>query len=122
LREGTRVSDEVTLGNFIEIVRSKIGAKVFAKHFSYLGDATIGKGVNIGAGSVTANFNGRSKYPTTIKDNAMIGSDTIMVAPVKVGKNTFTGAGAVILKDVPDNSKAVGVPARILKKSIPRPK
>ncbi|MDO8662209.1 MAG: NTP transferase domain-containing protein [Candidatus Omnitrophota bacterium] len=116
LREGTRVADEATLGNFVETIRSKIGAKVFAKHFSYLGDASVGRKVNIGAGTVTANFDGRNKHSTVIKDNAMIGSDTILVAPVKIGKGAFTGAGAVVLNDVPENRKAVGVPARILKK------
>ncbi len=116
LREGTRVENEATLGNFVETIRSKIGAKVFAKHFSYLGDTRVGSKVNIGAGTVTANFDGRNKHSTVIKDNAMIGSDTILVAPVKVGKGAFTGAGSVILNDVPDNRKAVGVPARILKK------
>ncbi|MFA5096259.1 MAG: NTP transferase domain-containing protein [Candidatus Omnitrophota bacterium] len=115
LREGTRVSDGTTLGNFIETVRSTIGAKVFAKHFSYLGDASIGRGANIGAGTVVANFNGRSKNHTVIKDNAMIGSDTILVAPIKVGRGAVTGAGAVVLRDIPDHQKAVGVPARILK-------
>ena len=121
LREGTRVSDEATLGNFVETIRTKIGAKVFAKHFSYLGDAFVGSKVNIGAGTVTANFDGRNKHSTVIKDNALIGSDTILVAPVKIGKGAFTGAGSVILKDVPDHQKAVGVPARILKERIPRP-
>jgi len=116
LREGSRVSDDVTLGNFVEIVRSKIGAKTFAKHFSYIGDTSVGRSVNIGAGTVTANFDGRSKHSTVIKDNAMIGSDTILVAPVVVGRASVTGAGSVVLKNIPDNKKAVGVPARILKK------
>jgi len=122
LREGTQVSDGATLGNFVETIRTKIGAKVFAKHFSYLGDASVGNKVNIGAGTVTANFDGRNKHSTVIKDNALIGSDTILVAPVKIGKGSLTGAGSVVLRDVPDNQKAVGVPARILKEIIPRPK
>ncbi|MFH0855345.1 MAG: NTP transferase domain-containing protein [Candidatus Omnitrophota bacterium] len=115
LREGTRVSDDVTLGNFIEVIRSKIGAKVFAKHFSYIGDTSVGVGANIGAGTVTANFDGRFKHRTVIKDKALIGSDTILVAPVKVGKGAMTGAGSVIINNVPDGRKAAGVPARILK-------
>ena len=115
LREGTKVSDDVTLGNFIETTRTNIGAKTFIKHFSYIGDTVIGAGVNIGAGTVTANFDGRSKHTTVIKDNALIGSDTVLVAPVKVGKGSLTGAGSVIIKNIPDNRKAVGVPARILK-------
>ena len=114
LREGTRVLDNVTFGNFIETVRSKIGVKTFIKHFSYIGDTLVGKNVNIGAGCVTANFDGRSKHSTVIKDNALIGSDTVLVAPVVVGKGALTGAGSVVLKNIPDNKKAVGVPARIL--------
>ncbi|MFA5063733.1 MAG: NTP transferase domain-containing protein [Candidatus Omnitrophota bacterium] len=116
LREGARVSDDVTLGNFVELVRSKIGAKVFAKHFSYIGDTSVGAGANIGAGAVTANFDGRSKHRTVIKDNAFIGSDTVLIAPVKIGKGAMTGAGSVVLRDIPDNQKAVGVPAKILGK------
>ena len=115
LREGTDLADNVTLGNFIETTRTNIGAKTFIKHFSYIGDTVIGAGVNIGAGTVTANFDGRSKHTTVIKDNALIGSDTVLVAPVKVGKGSLTGAGSVIIKNIPDNRKAVGVPARILK-------
>jgi len=115
LREGTRVLDDVTLGNFIETTRTKIGAKTFIKHFSYIGDSSVGSNVNIGAGTVTANFDGRHKHSTVIKDNAMIGSDTILVAPVEIGKGALTGAGSVVIRDVPDNKKAVGVPARILK-------
>jgi len=116
LRSGSRLSDEVTAGNFLEVVRAKIGANTFVKHFSYLGDSVIGAGVNIGAGTITANFDGLNKRETVIKDKAMIGSDTILVAPVKVGKQAITGAGSVIINNVPDKRIAVGVPARILKK------
>jgi len=115
LREGTKVSDDVILGNFIETNRTAIGAKTLIKHFSYIGDAVLGTGVNIGAGTVTANFDGRSKHNTVIKDNALIGSDTVLVAPVTVGRGALTGAGSVVIKNIPDNRKAVGVPARILK-------
>lgn len=116
LRGGTQLSDDVTLGNFIETTRTKIGAKVFAKHFSYIGDTQLGARVNIGAGTVTANFDGRNKHNTIIKDDAMIGSDTILVAPVVVGKSVKTGAGAVVIRNIPDNKIAVGVPARIIDK------
>ncbi|MDD2680168.1 MAG: NTP transferase domain-containing protein [Candidatus Omnitrophica bacterium] len=115
LREGTRVADDVTVGNFTETTRARIGAKTLIKHFSYIGDAAVGARVNIGAGTVTANFDGRSKHTTVIKDRALIGSDTVLVAPVKVGRGALTGAGSVIIKNIPDNKKAVGVPARILK-------
>ncbi len=116
LRQGTRLLDDVTLGNFIETTRTKIGSQTFAKHFSYLGDAHIGAKVNIGAGTVIANFDGCNKHNTVIKDNALIGSDTVLIAPVEVGRHAVTGAGSVVLKNIPDNQKAVGVPARILKK------
>jgi len=115
LREGTHLAEDVTLGNFIETARTKIGVNVFAKHFSYIGDTQLGARVNIGAGTVTANFDGRNKHRTIIKDDCMIGSDTILVAPVVVGKSVKTGAGAVVINNIPDNKIAVGVPARILR-------
>jgi len=116
LREGVGLGDDVTAGNFIEMVRSRIGSKTFVKHFSYLGDSSVGSGVNIGAGTVTANFDGKNKNYTVIKDNANIGSDTIIVAPAKIGKSASTGAGAVVTRNVPDKAVVVGVPARILRK------
>jgi bifunctional UDP-N-acetylglucosamine pyrophosphorylase / glucosamine-1-phosphate N-acetyltransferase len=112
LREGTELGDEVVAGNFIETVRAKIADKSWARHFSYLGDARIGRSVNIGAGTVTANFNGKDKNTTIIKDKAFIGSDTILIAPVKVERSAVTGAGAVVTRDVPENSVVAGVPAR----------
>jgi len=116
LREGTEFSDEVVVGNFMETVRTKIGKKTWAKHFCYLGDASIGRCVNIGAGTVTANFDGKKKNVTVIKDKAFIGSDTVLVAPVKVGRSAVTGAGSAVIRDVPDKTVVVGVPARVLKK------
>jgi bifunctional UDP-N-acetylglucosamine pyrophosphorylase/glucosamine-1-phosphate N-acetyltransferase len=114
LREGTLLEDNVEVGNFLEIVRSKIGARTLAKHFSYLGDARIGSRVNIGAGTVTANFDGKKKNVTVIKDRALIGSDTVLVAPVKIGKRAVTGAGCVVTKnkDVANGTVVVGVPAK----------
>jgi len=116
LRDGVRLGDDVTAGNFIEMVRSRIGNKTFVKHFSYLGDSSVGANVNIGAGTVTANFDGKNKNYTLIQDNVKIGSDTIIVAPVKIGKFAITGAGAVVTKNIPDKAVVVGVPAKILKK------
>ncbi len=116
LREGVRLGDDVTAGNFIEMVRSRVGNKTFVKHFSYLGDSSVGANVNIGAGTVTANFDGKNKNYTLIKDNVNIGSDTVIVAPVKIGKFAITGAGAVVTRDIPDKAVVVGVPARILRK------
>ncbi len=116
LREDVELKDNVRVGNFIEVVRSKIGAKTFVKHFSYIGDSSVGSSVNIGAGTVTANFDGLKKNFTVIEDNVSIGSDTVIVAPAKIGKFAVTGAGSVITKNIPPRTVAVGVPARILKK------
>jgi bifunctional UDP-N-acetylglucosamine pyrophosphorylase/glucosamine-1-phosphate N-acetyltransferase len=84
-------------------------------HFSYAGDATIGEHVNIGAGAITCNYDGEKKSRTVIGDNAFIGSDTMLVAPVTIGKNARTGAGAVVTKDVPPDTLAVGAPARVIR-------
>ncbi len=118
LRDGTRIEDGSTVGNFLEIVRSKIGSNTLAKHFGYIGDTHIGKNVNIGAGTVTANFNGKQKNTIIIKDKAFIGSDTVLIAPVKIGKGSVTGAGCVVAKNknVADGAIVVGIPARPLRK------
>jgi bifunctional UDP-N-acetylglucosamine pyrophosphorylase/glucosamine-1-phosphate N-acetyltransferase len=117
LREQTRLADSVTLGNFIEVTRSTISSESFVKHFGYIGDARIGRAVNIGAGVVTANFDGRTKHTTVIGDRAFIGSDTVLVAPVVVGRHAKTGAGSVVVANqrVPDGATVVGIPARALK-------
>lgn len=115
IRKGSIVENGCEVGNFAEIVRSRIGKGTKVKHFSYLGDATVGQKVNIGAGTVTANFDGVNKWPTQIGDESQIGANTSFVAPVKLGKRVKTGAGAVILEDLPDDVTAVGVPARVVK-------
>jgi bifunctional UDP-N-acetylglucosamine pyrophosphorylase/glucosamine-1-phosphate N-acetyltransferase len=116
LRSHTKISDGVQVGNFTEINRTKIGQGTVMKHFGYLGDATVGNRVNIGAGTVTANYDGKKKYPTSIKDCAFIGSDTVLIAPIKVGKAAITAAGCVVTKNknVPDKTVVAGVPAKIL--------
>jgi len=118
LRSGTVLEDEIEIGNFVEVVRSKVKAKSKAKHLTYLGDCLVGREVNIGCGTITANFDGKNKNRTTIGDKARVGSGVIFVAPVKIGKGAVIGAGTVLLKNknVPDNAVAVGVPARILNK------
>jgi bifunctional UDP-N-acetylglucosamine pyrophosphorylase/glucosamine-1-phosphate N-acetyltransferase len=118
LRPGTVLENDVAVGNFLEIVRSRVREKTKARHFGYIGDTQIGKHVNIGAGTVTANFDGKKKNTTIIEDNVFIGSDTVLVAPVKVGKGAKTGAGSVVTKNrnIPRGAVAVGVPARLLKK------
>jgi bifunctional UDP-N-acetylglucosamine pyrophosphorylase / glucosamine-1-phosphate N-acetyltransferase len=85
-------------------------------HFSYVGDASVGKDVNIGAGTITLNYDGARKNRTEIGDGAFVGVDTMLVAPVKLGKESRTGAGSVVTKDVPDGATAVGVPARVIRR------
>lgn len=115
LREGTKIGNRVEVGNFAEISRSKIGNKTLVKHFSFLGDANIGSNVNIGAGTVTANYDGENKNVTRISDHAFIGSDSILIAPVRVGKKAVTAAGSVVPKgkSIPDGGVAMGIPANV---------
>lgn len=115
LRPGTVIGNKVEIGNFGEISRSKIDDGAIMKHFGFLGDAVVGKSVNIGAGCVTANYDGIEKNKTIIGDQAFIGSDSVLVAPVTVGSKATVGAGSVVTKGkkVPNNGLAVGVPARI---------
>ena len=116
LRPGTKIEDEAEIGNFTEVSRTQFGNGSLMKHFSFLGDAVVGSKVNIGAGTVTANYDGKNKNRTHIGNEAFIGSDSILVAPVKIGKRAMTGAGSVVTKGkvVPEGKIAVGVPARIL--------
>lgn len=115
LRPGVRLGNGVEIGNFTEVSRTRIGDKTLMKHFSFLGDALVGSDVNIGAGTITANFDGVRKSQTTIGNGAFIGSDSILIAPVKIGNKAVVGAGSVVTKGkvVPDGGMAVGVPARI---------
>jgi bifunctional UDP-N-acetylglucosamine pyrophosphorylase/glucosamine-1-phosphate N-acetyltransferase len=116
LRKGAHLAKGVHMGNFGEIKNSYLGPGTKMGHFSYIGDATIGLDVNIGAGTITCNFDGVHKYPTEIGDGAFIGSDTMLVAPVKIGEGAHTGAGAVVTHDVPPGELVAGVPARPLHK------
>ena len=119
LRPGTIVGDKVGIGNFVEIVRSSIGRETKIRHQCYIGDTIIGKNVNIGAGTIVANYDGKEKHKTVIEDNAFIGTGTILIAPVKVGRGAITGAGSVVTrnKNVPAGKTVVGIPARILDKN-----
>ena len=112
LRPGAHVGPGSHVGNFVEIKDSTLGREVKAGHFSYIGDATVGDGANIGAGAVTANYDGADKRRTAIEEDAFVGSDTVLVAPVRVGRRARTGAGAVVTRDVADGDTVVGVPAR----------
>jgi bifunctional UDP-N-acetylglucosamine pyrophosphorylase/glucosamine-1-phosphate N-acetyltransferase len=113
LRKGAHLADGVHMGNFGEVKNSALGPGVRMGHFSYIGDATIGPDANIGAGTITCNFDGVQKQETVIEEGAFIGSDTMLVAPVRVGARAKTGAGAVVTHDVPPDTTVVGVPARV---------
>ena len=116
LRKGAHLAKHVHMGNFGEVKDSYLAEGVKMGHFSYIGNATIGRNTNIGAGTITCNFDGVNKNPTEIGEDVFIGSDSMLVAPVKIGDRAKTGAGAVVTRDVPADMLAVGVPARAIKK------
>ena len=116
LRMNTILEEKATVGNFVEVKKSRLKRGTKAMHLSYLGDATIGERTNIGAGTVTCNYDGKHKHETVIEDDVKIGSDTMLVAPVRVGARSVTGAGSVVTKDVPPDSLVAGVPAKVKKK------
>ena len=122
LRMNARMEERSVVGNFVEVKKSRIGRGTKSMHLTYLGDATIGEDTNIGAGTVTCNYDGKDKHPTTIGDNVRIGSDTMLIAPVNVGDGAVTGAGSVVTEDVPPNTLVAGVPARIKRKVDEDPK
>lgn len=118
IRSGVILGNGVEVGNFVELVRTKIGAGTKVKHHTYLGDSIVGKSVNIGAGTITANYDGKAKNKTLIEDGAFIGVGAVLIAPVRIGAGALVGAGSVVSKnhDVPRFATVVGVPARIYKK------
>jgi bifunctional UDP-N-acetylglucosamine pyrophosphorylase/glucosamine-1-phosphate N-acetyltransferase len=107
LRPATTLADRVKVGDFVEIKKSTIGEGSKVPHLTYVGDATVGKGVNIGAGTITCNYDGFNKFPTVIQDNAFIGSNTNLVAPVEVGKGAVIAAGSTLTNDVPEGALGV---------------
>jgi bifunctional UDP-N-acetylglucosamine pyrophosphorylase/glucosamine-1-phosphate N-acetyltransferase len=113
LRTGAYLASGVHMGNFGEVKNAYLGPGVKMGHFSYIGDATIGQDVNVGAGTITCNFDGSRKHHTTIGDHVFIGSDTLLVAPLTIGAGARTGAGSVVTHDVPAGELVLGVPARV---------
>jgi len=116
LRGNARLEVKAKVGNFVELKKSTLGAGSKASHLTYLGDATIGENTNIGAGTITCNYDGKNKNPTTIGKNVKIGSDTMLVAPVTVGDGAVTAAGSVVIEDVEADSLVAGVPAKVKKR------
>jgi bifunctional UDP-N-acetylglucosamine pyrophosphorylase/glucosamine-1-phosphate N-acetyltransferase len=113
LRPGTRLAAGAHVGTFVEIKNSEIGEGAKVPHLSYVGDAEIGPRANIGAGNITANYDGKRKHRTIVGADARTGSNTVLVAPVELGEGAYTGAGAVVNRDVPPGALAKGVPASI---------
>ena len=115
LRPGTRLGKHVKVGNFVETKKAIFGDGAKASHLSYIGDADVGADANIGAGTITCNYDGVNKHKTTIEDGAFIGSDTQLVAPVRIGRGAYVGAGSTITKDVPPDALALSrTPQRIV--------
>ena len=108
LREGADIGNEARIGNFVEVKKSQIGKGSKVSHLSYVGDAEIGASTNIGAGTITCNYDGKDKHQTKIGDNSFVGTNSSLVAPVTIGSNAYVAAGSVITKDVPDNALGVG--------------
>ncbi len=117
MRQNCRLHDKVSIGNFVELKDSEIGSGTKISHYSYVGDSTVGTDVNIGAGTITCNFDGENKHMTRIGNNAFIGSGTMLIAPVSIGSGAKTGAGSVVTHDVNKGVTVVGNPAKILHNS-----
>lgn len=119
LRVAAQLEDGAEVGNFVEVKKSRLGPGVKAKHLSYIGDATIGARANIGAGTITANYDGKAKHHTEIGENAFVGSGTVLVAPCSMGEGSMTGAGAIVTRNtvIGEGEVYVGVPARLLDKN-----
>jgi len=121
IRPGTQLADEVHIGNFVEVKASAIGRASKANHLAYVGDATVGKGVNIGAGTITCNYDGANKHRTVIEDDVQIGSDVQLVAPVTIGRGATIGAGATITKDAPPGELTVTEKKQVTRPGWKRP-
>ena len=122
LREGSVIEDAAKVGNFVETKKTILGKGAKASHFTYLGDAEIGDNANIGAGTITCNYDGKNKHKTSVGEDSFIGTNSSLVAPVEIGKNAYVGAGSVITKDVPDNALAVGRGKQVVKEGYSKDK
>lgn len=118
LRPGTVVAPGVHIGNYVEMKNAVIGRGTAVGHFSYLGDAVVGENVNVGAGTITCNYDGVQKNRTVVGPNVFLGSDTLLIPPIEVGEGARTGAGSVVNRDVPAGATVVGVPARLIRKKV----
>jgi bifunctional UDP-N-acetylglucosamine pyrophosphorylase/glucosamine-1-phosphate N-acetyltransferase len=121
LRPGTELGEDVHVGNFVEIKNSKVAAHSKANHLAYVGDADVGSRVNIGAGAITCNYDGANKFRTIIEDEAFIGSDSQLVAPVTVGKGATIGAGTTLTKDAPAGKLTISRPKQLTIENWKRP-
>jgi bifunctional UDP-N-acetylglucosamine pyrophosphorylase/glucosamine-1-phosphate N-acetyltransferase len=115
LRPGARLGADVRIGNFVEVKEAEIGPGVRANHLSYIGDSRVGAGTNIGAGTITCNYDGQNKHVTDIGEHAFIGSNSALVAPVKIGDGAYVGSGSVITRDVPADALAIGRGRQVIK-------
>ena len=115
LREGSEIGDNAKIGNFVETKKTKLGDGAKANHLAYLGDAEIGDKTNVGAGTITCNYDGTNKHKTTIGKESFIGTNSSLVAPVNIGVGAYVGAGSVITKDVPNDALAVGRGKQVIK-------
>ncbi len=117
LRPGSKLQKDCKIGNFVEIKKSNLEENTKVNHLSYIGDCEIGKAVNIGAGTIIANYDGSNKHQTIIGENSKTGANSVLVAPVKIGNGVTIGAGSTITKDIPDNSLAIERSKQITKKN-----
>jgi bifunctional UDP-N-acetylglucosamine pyrophosphorylase/glucosamine-1-phosphate N-acetyltransferase len=122
IHPGTQLDDDVVIGNFVEVKATSVGRGSKAKHLSYLGNATIGRNVNVGAGTITCNYDGARKHPTVIEDDVHIGSDVQLIAPITVGKGATIGAGATLTKDVPPGGLTLTEKRQVTRPQWERPR
>ena len=117
LRPGSDIGDNCRIGNFVEVKKSRLNSGSKVNHLSYIGDAQLGSGVNVGAGTITANYDGVNKHQTVVGDGSKTGANSVLVAPVTIGSNVTIGAGSTITKNVPDNSLALGRAKQLIKEN-----